>query len=197
MSEEVAKEVEKYQKQFKIEKHVSSILTLLGEDVTREGLVETPKRVAKSYNELFAGYNQEDLVIKTFHCKDYDEMILLKNIEFSSTCEHHMLPFIGKAHIAYIPGESGRVIGVSKLARILDLYAKRLQIQEQLTVQIGKYLVNVLAPTGVAVIIEAQHMCMKIRGVKKHDATMVTSYMYGAFRENASTRKELLDLIRL
>lgn len=164
------------------EEAVRTILKYIGEDPTREGLIETPKRVVKSYAELFKGYteNPAEILNKTFEdVSDYKEMILLKNIEFESVCEHHMLPIIGKAHIAYIP--NNRVVGISKLARIVDLYAKRLQIQEKMTSLIAQSIQEYLEPKGVAVMIQASHHCMVTRGVKKNLSTMDTTYFTGDF----------------
>jgi GTP cyclohydrolase I len=169
-------------------------LQFIGEDVKREGLLETPKRVIRSWGELFGGYQQDPVkVIKSFTEGTCDEMVLLKNVEFYSTCEHHMLPFFGRAHVAYIP--KGRVIGVSKLARVLDIFARRLQIQERIGQQVTEALMAHLQPHGAACIIEAQHFCMKARGVQKQDSVMVTSSLKGVFLENAAARAELMGLV--
>lgn len=173
---------------------VTRLLQYIGEDPNREGLKETPKRVVNSYAEMFAGYKQDPKeIIKTFEDGVCDEMVLLKNCEFSSFCEHHMLPFIGKAHIAYIPKE--RVIGVSKLARLLEIYSRRLQIQERLSQQITKALMDYLQPLGAACVLEASHLCMQCRGVRKQDSLMVTSSLLGVFRDPA-VRAELFSLIK-
>lgn len=181
-----------------IQQNVRSILACIGEDPTREGLLETPKRVAKSYGQLFSGYavdTDEKLVelLKVFTDGACDEMVILRDIEFSSFCEHHMLPFIGKAHVAYIP--NGKVVGVSKLARLVDVYAKRLQIQERLTTQVTSALDRILAPKGAACVIEAHHQCMSCRGVGKQHSIMVTSSLTGAFKQEPETRAEFMSLV--
>ena len=175
---------------------VRTLLRWAGDDPNREGLLDTPARVVRSYEEFFAGYDAdpEDLLKRTFEETDgYDEMVLLKDIRFESHCEHHMAPIIGKAHIAYLP--KTRVIGISKLARLVEMYAKRLTIQEKMTSQIANTLNDVLQPQGVAVVIEAAHQCMTTRGVHKAGVSMVTSRMLGAFRDNPSTRRELLFMV--
>ncbi len=178
-----------------IEKAVSEILIGIGEDPEREGLVKTPLRVAKSYQELLAGYRMDpkQLINEAIFDVAYDEMVIVRDIEFYSMCEHHMLPFIGRAHVAYIPTD--KVIGLSKLPRIVDLFSRRLQVQERMTRQIAEYIDLILKPQGVAVVVEGLHMCMMLRGVKKHDARMTTSTMLGAFRDDLSTRMEFLDNI--
>lgn len=178
-----------------IEESVSSILTAIGEDVNREGLLRTPRRVAKSYQELLAGYRMDPkaLINEAVFDVAYDEMVVVREIEFYSMCEHHMLPFLGRASVAYIP--SNKVIGLSKIPRIVDLFSRRLQVQERMTRQIAEYLQVVLNPRGVAVVVEGLHMCMMMRGVKKHDARMTTSTMLGVFRDDMSTRMEFLDNI--
>ena len=175
---------------------VTRILQFIGEDPKREGLLETPKRVVKSYSEIFAGYKQTpEQHLKTFSEGACDEMVVLKDIEFYSVCEHHMQPFFGRAHIAYIP--DNRVVGISKLARILEVFARRLQIQERLTTQIVDALEEHLKPKGAACIIEAQHFCMVCRGVNKQNSVMVTSAMNGVFRNDKNqARLELLSFIR-
>ena len=178
------------------EEAVRTLLRWAGDDPTREGLRETPARVARAYREFFRGYgvDPEQVLKRTFEETDgYDEMIVLKDIRFESHCEHHLAPIIGRAHIAYLP--SKRVVGISKLARLLDVYAKRLQIQEKLTAQIANTLNEVLQPRGVAVVIDASHQCMTTRGVHKPGTSMVTSRMLGAFRSDASTRREFLAFI--
>jgi GTP cyclohydrolase I len=178
------------------EEAVRTLIRWAGDDPAREGLLETPGRVARAYKEFFRGYgvDPEGVLKRTFEETDgYDEMIVLKDMRFESHCEHHMAPIIGRAHIAYLP--SKRVVGISKLARLLDVYAKRLQIQEKLTAQIANTLNGVLQPRGVAVVIDASHQCMTTRGVHKPGTSMVTSRMLGAFRTDASTRREFLAFI--
>jgi len=175
---------------------VRTLLRWAGDDPTREGLLDTPARVVRSYEEYFAGYgaDPEELLERTFEETDgYDEMVLLKDIRFESHCEHHMAPIIGKAHIAYLPRH--RVVGISKLARLIEIYGKRLTIQEKMTAQIANALNDILQPDGVAVVIEAAHQCMTTRGVHKPGVVMVTSRMLGAFRDNASTRREFLAMV--
>lgn len=178
-----------------IREAVSKMLAAFGEDPQREGLVDTPDRIARMYEELLAGYRTDPvaLVNDALFEVDYDEMVIVRDIEFYSLCEHHMLPFMGRAHVAYIP--KGRVIGLSKIPRIVDLFARRLQVQERMTRQIADFLNESLHPAGVAVVIEALHMCSAMRGVKKHDARMTTSAMIGAFREEMMVRMEFLDSI--
>ena len=178
------------------EEAVRTLIRWAGDDPAREGLRETPARVARAYKEFFRGYGVDPVGVlkRTFEETDgYDEMIVLKDMRFESHCEHHMAPIIGRAHIAYLP--SNRVVGISKLARLLDVYAKRLQIQEKLTAQIANTLNEVLQPRGVAVVIDASHQCMTTRGVHKPGTSMVTSRMLGAFRTDASTRREFLAFI--
>jgi GTP cyclohydrolase IA len=175
---------------------VRVLLRWAGDDPDREGLRDTPGRVARSYHELFAGYEIDPVALleRTFEeVEGYDEIVLLRDIRLESYCEHHMVPIIGRAHVAYLPDK--RVVGISKLARVVDAYAKRLQIQEKLTVQIANTINDVLQPRGVAVVIEAGHQCMSTRGVHKPGVSMVTSRMLGAFRENPDTRRELLSMI--
>ena len=176
----------------RIRRAVTDILAAVGEDPQREGLLETPGRVARMYGELLAGYRTDPvaLVNDALFEVNYDEMVIVRDIEFYSLCEHHMLPFIGRAHVAYIPDR--RVLGLSKIPRIVDLFARRLQVQERLTRQVADFLEELLHPQGVAVVMEAFHMCAMIRGVKKHDARMVTSTMLGSFRTNPATRNEFL-----
>ncbi len=178
-----------------IREAVSKMLVAFGEDPQREGLVDTPDRMARMYEELLAGYRTDPvaLVNDALFEVEYDEMVIVRDIEFYSLCEHHMLPFMGRAHVAYIP--KGRVIGLSKIPRIVDLFARRLQVQERMTRQIADFLNESLHPEGVAVVIEALHMCSAMRGVKKHDARMTTSAMLGAFREEMMVRMEFLDSI--
>jgi GTP cyclohydrolase I len=175
---------------------VRTLLRWAGDDPDREGLKDTPSRVARSYQEFFVGYAIDPVAVleRTFEETDgYDEIVLLRDIRLESTCEHHMAPIIGRVHVAYLPHR--RVVGISKLARVVDAYAKRLQIQEKLTAQIANTIQDVLEPRGVAVVIEAAHQCMTTRGVHKPGVTMVTSRMLGAFRDNAATRRELLAMI--
>jgi GTP cyclohydrolase I len=175
---------------------VRTLILWAGDDPAREGLVDTPGRVVRSYEEFFSGYHEDPVALlqRTFEEADgYDEMVTLTNIRLESHCEHHMVPIVGKAHIAYLPNK--RVVGISKLARVMEVFAKRLQIQEKLTVQIANTLMEVLQPHGVAVVIEAAHDCMTTRGVRKHEVMMVTSHMVGVFRENSDTRREFLGLI--
>lgn len=175
---------------------VRTLLRWAGEDPSREGLLDTPARVTRAYGEWFSGYDEDPakLLERTFQeVEGYDEMVLLKDIRFESYCEHHMAPIIGKAHIAYLPTD--RVVGISKLARVVDAFSKRLQVQEKMTAQIAHTLNDVLKPGGVAVVLEGEHHCMSTRGVHKHGVTMVTSQMLGAFRENPITRQEFLNLV--
>ncbi len=175
---------------------VRLLLEYAGDDPEREGLRGTPARVVRAYDEYFSGYDDDpvELLKRTFEETDgYDEMVVLKDIRFESHCEHHIAPIIGKAHIAYLPAT--RVVGISKLARLVEVYAKRLQIQEKMTSQIAKTLNDVLKPKGVAVVIEAAHQCMTTRGVHKPGVAMVTSSMHGAFRRDATTRREFLAII--
>lgn len=175
---------------------VRRMLAAIGEDPDREGLRDTPKRVVKSWKELFGGYTQSpaEILSTVFEDGACEEMVILKDIEFQSTCEHHMLPFLGKAHVAYIP--KGKVVGLSKLARLVDCFGKRLQIQEKMTKQIAAAINENLKPAGVAVVIEAHHQCMSCRGVKKQGTTMITSAMSGAFMEDPAARAEFMSLIR-
>lgn len=178
------------------EEAVRTLIRWAGEDPNREGLLGTPDRVVRSYEEFFAGYwkDPESILRTTFEeVEGYDEMVVLRDIDYESHCEHHMVPIIGKAHVAYLP--SKRVVGISKLARIVDAYAKRMQIQEKMTAQIANTINNVLAPKGVAVVVEGNHECMSTRGVHKSGVTMVTSTMLGAFRDDPATRKEFLTFI--
>jgi GTP cyclohydrolase I len=174
---------------------VSEMLRAFGEDPEREGLQRTPGRVARMYEELLAGYRVDPvgLVNDALFEVEYDEMVIVRDIEFYSLCEHHMLPFIGRAHVAYIP--KGRVIGLSKIPRVVDMFARRLQVQERLTRQVADFLKETLHPLGVAVVMEGLHMCSMMRGVRKHDARMTTSAMLGGFRTNMATRMEFLDNI--
>ena len=176
--------------------HYREILVGLGEDVGREGLVDTPTRAVKALKYLTRGYTQDlqEIVNNALFASENDEMVLLKDIELYSLCEHHVLPVIGKAHVAYLP--NGHVIGLSKIARIVDMFAARLQIQENMTRQIADAIMQVTGARGVAVVVEARHMCMTMRGIEKQNSSMTTSVMLGAFREDPRTREEFLDLIR-
>lgn len=178
-----------------IQNSVSGILRAIGENPEREGLLKTPERVAKAYEELLSGYRTDpiDLLNEAIFEVSYDEMVIVRDIEFYSMCEHHMLPFLGRAHVAYLP--KGKVIGLSKIPRIVDMFAKRLQVQERMTRQIADLVDELLHPKGVAVVVEGLHLCSVMRGVKKHDARMTTSSMSGAFRTNLPTRQEFLDNI--
>lgn len=178
-----------------LEDAILQLLKGVGENPEREGLKYTPKRVARMYSELLNGYHIDPVAMingALFNIT-YDEMVLVRDIEFYSLCEHHILPFIGRVHVAYIP--DGKVIGLSKIPRIVDMYARRLQVQERMTRQIADFLRDLLRPQGVAVVVEAVHLCSMMRGVKKHDARMTTSAMHGAFRANLATRQEFLDNI--
>ena len=184
-------------KRKKLEANTRNLLELLGEDPKREGLINTPKRVAKAWDFLTKGYteNLDDLINNAIFEGESKDMVIVKNIEFYSLCEHHMIPFYGKAHIGYIP--DGKIIGLSKLARITDLFAQRLQVQERLTNQIAQCLQEVLNPRGVAVVLEGKHFCMLSRGVQKQNSIATSSSMLGIFREKESTRNEFLKLIQM
>lgn len=175
---------------------VKTILSAIGEDPGREGLIDTPDRVSKSWQFMTRGYrqDQEKVINNAFFEADCDDMVIVKDIEFYSMCEHHLLPFYGKCHIGYIP--TGKVFGVSKLARIVDMFARRLQLQERLTKQVAETIQNAIAPEGVGVIMEAQHMCMIMRGVQKKNSKMVTCSMLGSFRAETATRMEFLNLVK-
>lgn len=178
-----------------LKKSVRNILEAVGENPDRDGLLRTPERVSKMYEELLGGYRVDPvaMVNDAIFDVDYDQMVIVRDIEFYSLCEHHMLPFIGRAHVAYIP--AGKVIGLSKIPRVVDMFARRLQVQERLTSQVADFLNELLHPNGVAVVVEALHLCSMIRGVKKHDARMTTSAVHGYFRANMATRMEFLDNI--
>ncbi len=178
------------------EQAVRTLIRWAGDDPDREGLVGTPDRVARSYEEFFAGYHEDpqEILRRTFEeTEGYDEMVVLRDIRLESHCEHHMVPIIGRAHVAYLPDR--RVVGISKLARVVEIYARRLQIQEKMTAQIANTIEEVLRPRGVAVVVEAAHQCMTTRGVHKAGVTMVTSRMIGAFRDSGETRREFLSMI--
>ena len=178
------------------EQAIKTLLEYIGEDPSREGLIETPKRVIKSYAEFFKGYEEDPdkILVKTFKdVEGYDEIVLLKNMRLESYCEHHMVPIIGKAHVAYLPND--KVVGISKIARVLDVFAKRLQTQERLTMQVALAIEKALEPKGVAVIIDSMHQCMTTRGVHKSETSTVTSFMLGIFRKDEKSRSELMSLI--
>jgi len=178
------------------EEAVRTLLRWAGDDPSREGLLDTPGRVTRAYRQWFRGYEEDPVAMlqRTFEeVEGYDEMVVLRDIRFESYCEHHLAPIIGKAHVGYIPTD--RVVGISKLARLVDAYAKRMQVQEKMTAQIATTLMEVLQPRGVAVVMEGEHHCMSTRGVHKHGVSMVTSTMLGSFREDHRTRKEFMDII--
>jgi len=179
-----------------IEKLVEQLLKELGEDPHREGLARTPERVAKAMQYLTSGYaqNVDDILNGALFVEEYDEMVVVKDIDFFSMCEHHLLPFFGKAHVAYLP--KGKVVGLSKIPRLVDMFARRLQVQERLTVQIAEALEEAVKPRGVGVVLEAMHLCMIMRGVEKQHSVAVTSCMLGDFRDQVQTREEFLALIR-
>jgi GTP cyclohydrolase I len=181
----------------KIEQGVRLILEGVGEDCAREGLLDTPRRVADMYEEIFAGLGQDpaEHFCVTFN-EGHQEMVLIRDIPLYSVCEHHLLPFLGRAHVAYIPGKHGRICGLSKIARVVDVFAKRPQVQERMTSQIADTLVSQLDPTGVLVVIEAEHLCMSMRGVQKPGAITTTSAVRGIFERNAATRAEAMSLIK-
>jgi GTP cyclohydrolase I len=180
----------------RIERAVREILIAIGEDPERDGLINTPRRVAKAYAESFSGLHQDgrDVVNAVFDA-DHDEMVLVKDIEVASTCEHHLVPFHGVAHVGYIPNDSGQITGLSKIARVVDVYARRPQVQERMTTQIADALEAALDPRGVIVVIECEHLCMSYRGVRKPGSKTITSTVRGSFRDNPSTRAEAMSLI--
>ena len=178
----------------KIKKAVTEILSAIGEDTNREGLKRTPQRVAAMYTELLAGMHEDPKEhLSSVFTENYDEIVLLRDVPFYSICEHHLMPFIGSAHVAYLP--AGAVLGVSKLARIVDCFARRLQVQERLTDQIADFIMNSLKPQGVAVVLEASHSCMTIRGIKKPGSVMVTSALRGIFKKDPRSRNEIMSLM--
>jgi len=180
----------------RIERAVREILAAIGEDPDRDGLVDTPARVARAYAEQFSGLSQDpEDVLGTVFDANHDELILVRDIELYSTCEHHLVPFFGRAHVAYIPNEKGQITGLSKLARLVDVYARRPQVQERMTSQIADALMRVLEPRGALVVIEAEHLCMSMRGVRKPGAKTVTSAVRGSIRDNPSTRAEAMSLL--
>lgn len=178
-----------------VQQAVKNLLEAVGEDPTRQGLLDTPERVARMYDELLAGYQVDPykLINDAMFDVEYDDMIIVRDIQFYSLCEHHLLPFIGRAHVAYLP--TAKVIGLSKIPRVVDLFARRLQVQERMTRQIANFLEAVLDPIGVGVVVEGWHLCASMRGVKKPDTVMVTSALCGSFKENLKTRQEFLDHI--
>jgi GTP cyclohydrolase I len=179
----------------KIEKAIKNILIAVGEDTKREGIRRTPERVARMYEELLGGMHEDPTIhLKSVFTENYEEIVLLRDIPFYSICEHHLMPFIGSAHVAYLP--SGMILGVSKLARIVDCYARRLQTQERLTFQIADFIMDSLKPQGVTVVLEASHSCMTIRGIKKPGSVMVTSALRGIFKKDPRSRNEVLSLMR-
>jgi GTP cyclohydrolase I len=181
----------------RVEAAVAEMLVAIGEDPTRDGLVETPRRVASMYEELFSGLHDDPARhLEVTFAADHDEMVMVRDIPFASLCEHHLVPFLGKAHVAYIPAEDGRITGLSKLARLVDGYARRLQVQERMTTQIADSIAEVLRPRGVLVVIEAEHLCMSMRGVKKPGTVTVTSSVRGLFRSDVATRAEAMQFIR-
>ena len=179
-----------------LERLIREVLKEIGEDPSREGLERTPERVAKAYRYLTSGYRQDasEVLNGALFTEEYDEMVVVKDIDFYSLCEHHVLPFFGKCHVAYMP--SRKIVGLSKIARLVEMYSRRLQVQERLTTQIAQTINEVLQPRGVAVVMEALHMCMLMRGVEKQNSKAVTSAMLGAFRENPETRAEFMELIK-
>ena len=181
----------------KIEKAALEMLTAIGDDPEREGLLGTPQRVAEMYTELFSGLEMDaGEVLSVGFEEGHREMVILRNIPFYSMCEHHLLPFYGVAHVGYIPNDKGRVVGISKLARVVDVFARRPQLQERMTTQIAEAIVKALEPDGVAVVIEAEHLCMTMRGIEKPGSNVVTSATRGTFRTRAVTRSEFLSLVR-
>jgi GTP cyclohydrolase I len=180
----------------RVERAVKELLIAIGEDPDREGLVATPRRVAAMYEELFSGVDEDPSkhLTVTF-AAEHDEMVMVRDIPFASLCEHHLVPFMGKAHVAYIPGEDGRITGLSKLARLVDAYARRLQVQERMTSQIADTLMETLAPRGALVVVEAEHLCMSMRGVKKPGTLTVTSALRGIFKDDPRTRAEAMAYV--
>lgn len=181
----------------RVRKAVGELLAAIGEDPDRDGLLATPDRVAAMYEELFSGLHDDPARhLKVTFAAEHDEMVMVRDIPFASLCEHHLVPFLGRAHLAYIPGDDGRITGLSKLARLVDGFARRLQVQERMTTEIADAIANVLAPRGVFVVIEAEHLCMSMRGVKKPGTLTVTSSVRGLFRTDAATRAEAMQFIR-
>lgn len=181
----------------KIEQAVKQILVAIGEDIKRDGLKGTPARVANMYEEIFSGIGTDpSQEIKVTFAEKYDEMVLVKDIPLYSVCEHHLMPFLGRAHVAYIPSKDGKITGISKLARVVDIAARRLQVQERLTINIAESIVSALKPRGVIVVIEAEHLCMSMRGINKAGTITVTSAVRGIFRDNEATRAEAMSIIQ-
>jgi len=181
----------------RVEAAVTEILIAIGEEIDRDGLLNTPRRVASMYEELFSGLHDDPARhLEVTFAAEHDEMVMVRDIPFASLCEHHLVPFLGKAHVAYIPAEDGRITGLSKLARLVDGYARRLQVQERMTTEIADAIDKVLAPRGVLVVIEAEHLCMSMRGVKKPGTVTVTSSVRGLFRSDVATRAEAMQFIR-
>jgi GTP cyclohydrolase I len=181
----------------RVQAAVSEILLAIGEDPERDGLLATPERVASMYEELFSGLHDDPARhLEVTFAAEHDEMVMVRDIPFASLCEHHLVPFLGKAHVAYIPAEDGRITGLSKLARLVDGFARRLQVQERMTTQIADAIAEVLSPRGVLVVIEAEHLCMSMRGVKKPGTVTVTSSVRGLFRSDVATRAEAMQFIR-
>ncbi|MFZ0664998.1 MAG: GTP cyclohydrolase I FolE [Acidimicrobiales bacterium] len=180
----------------RVEKAVTELLLAIGEDPEREGLKATPRRVASMYEELFAGIDEDPSKYLTVtFAEEHDDMVMVRDIPFASLCEHHMVPFMGKAHVAYIPGEDGRITGLSKLARLVEAFARRLQVQERMTSQIADTLMDTLEPRGVLVVVEAEHLCMSMRGVRKPGTLTVTSALRGIFKEDPRTRAEAMAFV--
>ena len=181
----------------RVQAAVSELLIAIGEDPKRDGLLATPKRVAAMYKELFSGLHDDPARhLKVTFSAEHDEMVMVRDIPFASLCEHHLVPFLGRAHVAYIPAEDGRITGLSKLARLVDGYARRLQVQERMTSEIADAIDAVLSPRGVLVVLEAEHLCMSMRGVKKPGTTTVTSAVRGLFRTDVATRAEAMQFVR-
>ncbi len=180
----------------RVERAVAELLEAIGEDVGRDGLLRTPARVAQMYAELFAGLDEDPAShLEVTFAADHDEMVMVRDIPFASLCEHHLIPFMGRAHVAYIPADDGRITGLSKLARLVDGYARRLQVQERMTTQIANAVESALAPKGVLVVVEAEHLCMSMRGVKKPGTLTVTSSVRGLFRTDSATRAEAMQFV--
>ncbi len=181
----------------RIERAVRELLAALGEDPDRDGLVKTPTRVARMYEELLAGFGENPLDhLEVTFAAEHDEMVMVRDIPFASLCEHHLIPFIGRVHVGYIPGGDGRITGLSKLARLVDVFAKRLQVQERMTTQIADAIEEALAPQGVLVVVDAEHLCMSMRGVKKSGTSTITSAVRGLFRNDPATRMEAMEFVR-
>jgi GTP cyclohydrolase I len=181
----------------KIIEGIKMVIEGIGEDITREGLNNTPQRVANMYEEIFSGLKIDPFqVVKASFNEEHDEMIIVRDIPLYSICEHHLLPFLGRAHVAYIPGKDGKILGISKIARIVDIFAKRLQLQERMTTKIADTIVETIRPLGVLVIVEAEHLCMSMRGVQKPGSITITSAVRGAFRTSEATRAEAMSLIK-